>query len=428
MRVVVAGGGIGGLALAQGLHHNGIEVVVHDRDPRPECTGGYRLHLDDGARSALARLLPPPVLQAVLASAGGGTAFHRFTVTDHRLRALTTQTLPAGDRLMIGRIPLRTLLAHDLDVRWGSSYTGHTTIPDGRVRAEFIGGPEIGDVLVGADGAGSALARALAGRPLSAPTGIEGLAGRIPLDDDLRGLLPDALRHGPLLALGPGGLGLFLSVHDPASSPVAASSCTAPPAMVEPASLVCGPMLPAARFPVDPRGSDGPDLVALTGELLRGWHPDLCELAGHIDPASTAHFRFLAADPDADPTPWPVGRVTALGDAVHAMPPTGGRGAATAIRDADVLARELVRARDGATTVPLALLTYQREMAAYGPAAVGESLVPLTWLRRLAGRTGTAALHAAGAAAGLRARACRPWRDGAPPRLRTGRSRTARPA
>lgn len=417
MRVVVAGGGIGGLALAQGLRRAGIETVVHERDARPEDTGGYRLHLDDGACTALERLLPPELLQAVLASSGGGSGFRRFSVCDHRMRVLSSEDMPPGDRLMIGRIPLRTLLATDLDVHWGSAYVGHVTGPDGRARAEFTGGADTADVLVGADGAGSALVRTLAGRPLSAPTGVEGLAGRAPLDGDALAALPEPLRHGPALALGPGGIGLFLSVHDPATSPLAPAAGTGPAAITEPASLVCGPMASAGRFPRDPRGLDGPGLVALVGALLRDWHPDLRGLAARLDPAGIGHFRFLAADPDADPAPWQTGRVTAIGDAVHAMPPTGGQGAATAIRDADVLARRLVAARDGTTTVPLALHGYQREMACYGPQAVRASLAPLARQHRLAGPGGRVALAAAGTAAGLRERVT----------VRTARWRTARP-
>ncbi|MBP2370068.1 FAD-dependent oxidoreductase [Pseudonocardia parietis] len=418
MRVVVAGAGIGGLALAQGLARAGIEVVVLERDARPQDTGGYRLHLDDDAHAALQRLLPPSVLQAVLASAAGGETFRRFSICDHRMRVLTTEEMPPGDRLMIGRVPLRTLLAHGVDVRWRSAYRRHTTGVGGRLRVEHDGGTEIADVLVGADGTVSAVVHALAGRPLSAPVGVDGIAAKVPLDDGARALLPAALACGPALAIAPGGLGVFLSVHDPATSPVAPPVCTSPAAVGEPASLVLGPMLATGRFRRDPHDLDGPELVTLLGELLRGWHPDLRELARRADPATVASFRFRASDPDADPTPWPSGTVTAIGDAVHAMPPTGGQGAATAIRDADVLARHLRRARDGETTIPLALHAYEREMAAYGPDAVRESLRPLATQRRLSGPAGGLLLRAAGVSAGARSR----LRN-----LRTARSRTGRP-
>ncbi|ANY08294.1 FAD-dependent oxidoreductase [Pseudonocardia sp. HH130630-07] len=417
MRVVVVGGGIGGLALAQGLTRAGIEVVVHERDARPEHTGGYRLHLDDDAHRSLRRLLAPPVLQAVLASAAGGAAFRRFSFCDHRMRVLAAETMPPGARLMIGRIPLRTLLAHDLDVRWGSAYRDHATSDDGRIRVRCTGGTTTADVLVGADGTGSAVARALAGRPLAAPTGVDGIAGIVRLDERARDLLPPVLHDGPALAFGPGGLGVFLSVHDPATNPVDPGACTSPAAVPEPASLVLGPLLPADRWPRDPRGLDGAGLAALLTETLRDWHPDLRALAHRLDPATVAHFRFTAADPDADPAPWPSGTVTAIGDAVHAMPPTGGLGAATAIRDADVLARELTAAATGTTTIPLALHAYEREMATYGPVAVRESLGPLRVQRRMSGRAGAVALRAAGAWATARAHAT----------ARRAPSRTGRP-
>lgn len=404
MRIVVAGGGIGGLALAQGLARAGIEVVVLERDARPQDTGGYRLHLDADAHAALRRLLPPPVLQAVLASAAGGEAFRRFSICDHRMRVLSTETMPPGERLMIGRVPLRTLLAHDVDVRWRSAYRRHSIGAGGRLRVEHDAGTEAADVLVGADGTVSAVAHTLAGRPLSAPVGVDGIAGKVPLDDDARALLPAALTHGPALAVAPGGLGVFLSVHDPATSPVARSVCTSPAAVGEPASLVLGPMLATGRYPRDPHDLDGPGIIALLGDLLHGWHPALRELARRLDPATVAAFRFRAADPDADPAPWPSGTVTAIGDAVHAMPPTGGQGAATAIRDADVLTRHLIRARDGETTIPLALHSYEREMATYGPGAVRESLGPLATQRRLSGTGGGLLLRAAGSAVGARSR------------------------
>ncbi len=100
------------------------------------------------------------------------------------------------------------------------------------------------------------------------------------------------------------------------------------------------------------------------------------------DPGTTSSFRFHAAPRyAAGLAVWPAGEVTALGDAVHAMPPTGGRGASTAIQDAHVLHRELLAARDGHKTVPMAVHDYQRAMRPYAAAAVAESLQPVGWIR-----------------------------------------------
>lgn len=404
MRVIVIGAGIGGLTLAHALRREGMQVSVHDRDAGPSDTGGYRIHLGALAREVLGRRLAPPVLQAVLASAAGGAAFRRFGFCDHTLRVLVSVRQDDDERVMIGRIPLRELLCHGLDdvLHFGAEFTGHRVGPDGGVTAEFADGSvDHGDVLVGADGVGSRVVAGLAGAPTDRPTGIESLAGRVPLDETTRALVPPALWAGPALAIGPGGVGAFLTLHDPATSSIVAPGvCTRVAARPETPSLLWAPGVPAQRLPPDAAGRDGRALVELGLELFTGWDRDFRELVARTDPSTTGHFRFRAADPDADPTPWPAGTVTALGDAVHAMPPTGGRGASTAIRDADVLARHLLAARDGATTVPLAVHAFEEEMATYATAAVRTSLQPLAWQRRMSGRwaypLGRAALTAAG--------------------------------
>lgn len=100
------------------------------------------------------------------------------------------------------------------------------------------------------------------------------------------------------------------------------------------------------------------------------------------------------------------------------MPPTGGQAAATAIRDADLLARELDAVVAGRTTVPLAVHAYERAMPAHALPAVRTSLAPLAWQRRLAGpfaqRLARVALPALAAGHRLRhpRRAVMPTSDG----------------
>ncbi|MDH2429670.1 NAD(P)/FAD-dependent oxidoreductase [Sphaerisporangium sp. TRM90804] len=394
MKVLVIGAGMGGLTLAQALRSAGVEVAVYDRDPSVEATGGYRLHLDDQACAALRRHLAPAHYQALLGSSPGWRAYRRFAVADHRMRLLFSEARPrSSETLMIGRIPLRGLLAHGLGdaLTFGATYTGHQTNPDGTVTARFADGrTDHGDLLVGADGAGSRVAAALAGRPTSAPAGVSGIAGRTPLTSRTRPLVPRLLARGPALAFGPRGVGLFLTVHDPAAGTmVDPASCTDVAAVVEPPTLIWGVLAPDDHYPATPRDLDGAALIRVTRALLRGWDEPVRALVGHGDPATTAFFGFHTADPDADLTPWPAGAVTALGDAVHAMPPTGGMAAATAIRDADVLADELACVLAGRSTVPTAVHRYHRRMSAYAADAVRTSSQPLRWIHRLSGPVGT---------------------------------------
>jgi len=390
MRVVVIGAGIGGLTLAQALHRAGIDVSVHDRDPEAAATGGYRLHLDARACAALRRHLSPAHYQALLASSTGPAADARFALADHRMRLLASEPREAGaESLLVGRIPLRVLLTHGIGdrVRFGSEYVGHERRSDGTVAAHFADGTtDTGDVLVGADGAGSRVATLLAGRPTPVPLGIAAVAGRTPLTPATRALVPDLLHQGAALAFGPVGAGVFLTLHDLDGGRRAAvdpATCTEVAPQLEEPALIWGYNAAATRMPADLRDLDGPALMDAVGRVLRSWDPRLRELVAAADPATVAAFRFHACDPDEPLFPWPAGSITALGDAVHAMPPTGGRAAATAIRDADVLAERLVDAAAGRTTIGLAVHDYQHEVTGYAADAVRVSLGPLRIQRLL---------------------------------------------
>lgn len=114
MRVVVCGGGIGGLTLAHALR--GIaDVTVVDRDPSPAATGGYRLHLDAAACSVLEKAVPAETWTAIRSLSDEGESFSRFTVADNRLRTIMSEPQdPAEDRLLCQRVALRVLLAEGL--------------------------------------------------------------------------------------------------------------------------------------------------------------------------------------------------------------------------------------------------------------------------------------------------------------------------
>ena len=78
LRVIVAGGGIGGLALAHGLRRAGVAVEVYERDPGPQSRPtGYRLHVNPAGSRALHALLPPRSWQAFVATAGPAGDFGR---------------------------------------------------------------------------------------------------------------------------------------------------------------------------------------------------------------------------------------------------------------------------------------------------------------------------------------------------------------
>jgi 2-polyprenyl-6-methoxyphenol hydroxylase-like FAD-dependent oxidoreductase len=73
------------------------------------------------------------------------------------------------------------------------------------------------------------------------------------------------------------------------------------------------------------------DLWTIAIDHTRDWHPTLAELFAAAD-AGAAFPITLHSCTRIDP--WPMGRVTLLGDAVQPMTPAAGAGANTALRDA----------------------------------------------------------------------------------------------
>lgn len=379
MRVVVVGGGIGGLALAHGLTLRGIHTDVLERDTDFTLTGGYKLHLGPMAVRALHQLLPPERMARLRAASVRTDAFELAVRTHRGQLLLTAGEVESGESLDIDRITLRRILAeglepHLLTDRTATSYdlTGdHVSI---RTRPGHV---HHADVLVIADGAHSTLIQQLSGGITNRPTGLVGIAGRTSTSA-LTHTSQDLLRERPSLAVGAGGVGLFTSWHAPQSSYDRTGLTEGPP---EP-MVIWGMIATEEQLPSDFRNLPSPHLAELAAELLgrRRWLRDLQQLPQRSNPQSVGAFRFLAADP-LNVATWAPGPVTALGDAAHAMPPTGGQGAATAIRDAAHLTAELARAADGEVTITEAAASFQRTMLGYAPQAVRDSLEPVRWIK-----------------------------------------------
>jgi 2-polyprenyl-6-methoxyphenol hydroxylase-like FAD-dependent oxidoreductase len=107
---------------------------------------------------------------------------------------------------------------------------------------------------------------------------------------------------------------------------------------------------------------------------MDGWHPELRALIEQADPDNSTLLSIRVVKPGER---WAPGPVTLLGDAIHATSPTGGNGANTALRDADLLRRCLIEANEGRQDLLSAVDDYERQMFEYGAEAVHTSLEKL---------------------------------------------------
>ena len=87
LHVIIAGGGLGGLALAQGLHQAGISVAVYEKDPNPGFRNqGYRIRINSDGITALKAVLTPQAYEMFAATAA--TPGSRMDSFDHQLNPL----------------------------------------------------------------------------------------------------------------------------------------------------------------------------------------------------------------------------------------------------------------------------------------------------------------------------------------------------
>jgi len=373
MKVIVIGAGTGGLCLAHGLRASGIDVRVYERDHTPtDRLQGYRLNISTTGNSALAACLPKANYDRfVAASAKASTA---VTFLDQDLKRLLRMDVPVVERASlesnrpVSRIALRKVLIDGMEdlTTFGRTFKSYHDEPDGKVTAQFEdGSSESADVLVGADGASSRVARQLLPNATRVDTGVVAISGRFPLDETARRETPGAVLLGPTLIMGPPGRFMFASAIE--YPPEAVTIYDSDQYVMWGFSIRRELLEPNCV----PEQLDAEAARGLVMQQTQGWAPAIRRMVERADAAFMTAFAVKSATPIA---PWATRNVTLLGDALHNMTPFRGKGANTALRDAHALRDALVAVgREQGALIP-ALASYERDMIQHGFTAVRESL------------------------------------------------------
>lgn len=335
MHVVVAGGGIAGLAAAVALTRRNIRVTVVERAPRLVGVGSGLVLAPNGVAALDAIGLGKEV------RAGGhvATRGQARPWLDRHGTVLSAESVgELHDRWGTPQISLRRTVLQAIlldaapDVRTGAQVTGYTDHGD-RVGVHLDDGTTVtADALLGADGVRSAVrARLLADGPprYCGYTSVRGEAAA-----------PDGLPYGFVAADG--------DTH------------------VFAAPIGPGRLYWAAKFDAEPGVWPAKHPERARGELLdtlTGWDDRV--VAAIREPGPLVLTDVL----DRDPVPqWTHNRVTLLGDAAHPMSPAVGQGVSLALEDAVVLAECL-----GRQDIPRALAEYSAIRAPRAAFVVGRS-------------------------------------------------------
>jgi 2-polyprenyl-6-methoxyphenol hydroxylase-like FAD-dependent oxidoreductase len=339
--VIVAGAGLGGLCAASGLHRAGFRVLVLERDlhlaSRPQ---GYRININLAGDAAL---------QACLSD----SHFALYRDTSHRQVDASVDIFGTNLRPLLhrmGEVPssgpapaavdrgiLRAILVDAAkDVRFGYDVVDAISDADGVEVHLGDGGMMRAGLLVAADGATSTLRRCLLPGHDPDPVRTVGIYGRAPLDTSALTWLPRGVVEQRFVGVtDSAGTTLALGAWYPRRVPAEAASerlprcqlpITAPYIMWV---LLC----PAEVAPgVDTSPETYPEaLHRFALEAVSGWDPAATRFVQDAVVPDT--FRVTLRAMNAVPS-WNLGRITFLGDAIHAMSPAGGEGANTAFADA----------------------------------------------------------------------------------------------
>lgn len=389
MRVLIAGGGIGGLCLAQGLRKLGVAATVFERDESAAVRGqGFRFRVDADGDAALEACLPAN-LYTLCRETSSRPVAPPSAAYDWQMQEIFRMPQRVGGtvpHMSVNRRTLREVLLTGLedDMRFGHALVGFETSGE-NVTARFANGTTAaGDLLVAADGIGSVVRGQMLPDAELADTGVRCIYGTTPLTEVLLQELPKIFSVGFVPFAGPEGQTLAMGMFRQRGPVMQAALVLAPRTRLTAVTdyLMWIYVAPRETFRMtdeELRAADCAALHAKAMELTEGWHTTLREIVSRAEVSTLFQIPIRTAQPVAA---WATSRVTLLGDAIHAMTPAGGIGANTAMRDAALLAR-LLGATEGGRDVVSAIAEYEAQMRTYGFAAVRQSMENAAKLYRI---------------------------------------------
>jgi 2-polyprenyl-6-methoxyphenol hydroxylase-like FAD-dependent oxidoreductase len=371
LRVVIIGGGIGGLCLAQGLRKAGIQVAVFEKGPEGgdrRWSQGFQIHINPSGARTLEECLEPSLWAYLVANACEPAEGLQVLTEQMREVISIDGAFTAGmSSLPIVRSTLRRILLEGLGdvVQFGKSFVKYREDADGTVEASFDDGTSIkGDVLIGADGTGSRVRAQLLPHATISDTGIVGASARLTLDAAARERVPATFLARLTSILPPRDSYMIVtrSIHKPNRDMRAEDAADHLIWVWTSSRQVYGT--------AEPRDLDGATIKQRVLAGMGGWHSGLRSLVESTPADAVVAHPILTANPIER---WKPSRVTLLGDAIHTMTPFQGLGGSTALRDAGLLCRKLTAAQQGRSTVAAAISEYESAMVDYGFDAVRRS-------------------------------------------------------
>jgi 2-polyprenyl-6-methoxyphenol hydroxylase-like FAD-dependent oxidoreductase len=332
-----------------------------------------------------------------------------------------------GDNFPVSRIVLHRLLTTGLDevIHYGHRYDHMEHLDSGRVKVHFTNGTSTeGDILVAADGVNSAIRKQILPESFGpGKVGTTGIAGKVFLDT--KQLLDDIpqLKRGICIIAGTEGRGLFIApqIYSPeakfqitrlfsGTEGVTHESQLLPNATGDDLLLLGGKdkkkLIDDAKdyvfygYLTKHAETDFPNLKEISQQEMLDrivaqmekseWNPVLMKMVKMTDVNTVGYWPLHVSPKITDLSSHKPSNITFLGDSIHAsishtlecptlmiVPPTGGEGGNTAIRDAAKLLETIKiieSADDVKEAIEMEIPKYEKEMLSFAADVVSRSV------------------------------------------------------
>ncbi|KAJ7183237.1 hypothetical protein C8R46DRAFT_1066346 [Mycena filopes] len=348
MKIIIVGGGIGGIAAYLALRKHladaspAVSIVVfesHESLFSTSASIGGGLGLAPNGLRAISTISPDAAAYIEERGFPGEVVAFRNSKGSllGRFRMGRKARYGLGE-LMLPRAAVHDALLQELRpgaVAWGSKVRYVKEDADGVDVTLEDGTVERADLVIGADGVRSVVREAIFGQKYEAKyENLTGVGGFIPISA-LSERLRESLKTDPVtMTFGPQGF-FGYSPAGPIDSPTAQlmwwstyEAADPPPRDTPPATILAQLMARHAHWTSPADAPDSPvfrEIVSLGCAGAEG--SNLLVLPGYVTPR-LPHWS----------SPSGSGRILLLGDAAHAMPPSAGQGVACAVEDAVAIA------------------------------------------------------------------------------------------
>lgn len=373
IKVIIAGAGLGGLCLAQGLQQTGVDFQVFEKDAAFDSrTQGYRIRIDHAGQQALSACLPSSLYTVFENSSARPAGVYTL---DTRMQALTDKwvnqwirderDIPAD--LKADRHTLRRILMSGIEdkISFNKDITGYKILPDNRIKCLFADGATCeADLLVIANGASSSLTASCFPGTTLHDTGGVCIYGKVALGEQQQRMMGDVIQPGTNVIF-----------DENIASIIDVMQFNATQLAIVPEDYIYWALIGKRNS----FGLEAAQSLKLSPQILENcihqatkrFSPALIPLFTQtaISAMSIVPIRHSVQGKRSASSP-----VTIMGDAIHTMSPAAGLGANTALRDAAVLAASIQKAAHGSSPLTAAITDYEDQMLAYSSAAIAASI------------------------------------------------------